>query len=86
MFYTEIHNGHQKWRRNNLGEKSPDDSVDTLGLTNFAKNHSVVHHFRDQSVLGFFSFNADIQDMAEQNDRETFLAKITSWLCRYPDI
>ena len=28
--YAEIQDGHQKWRENNFGEKSPVDSADTL--------------------------------------------------------
>ena len=36
-FYTEIQNGHQKWRENYFGGKLSDDSADTLGVKNLTE-------------------------------------------------
>ena len=36
-FYAEIPDGREKWRENNLCEKLPVDSLDTLGVKNFIK-------------------------------------------------
>ena len=49
-FYAEIQNGCQNWQQNDSWEKSPDETADTLWVTNFAEialSHTVSEFYAE---------------------------------------
>ena len=57
--YTGIQAGRPKCQENDLWDKSPVHSGDTLWVKKIRRNRSVSHRFRDKCV---FAFYAEIQD------------------------
>ena len=72
MFYTDIQDGHQKWRGNDLWEMSPVDSADTLEGQKFLRNCSILHPFRDKCIYVYY---AEIQDGCQKWQENDFWKK-----------
>ena len=72
-FYTEIQDGHQKWRETNLWPNVPDDSVSTLAVKNFVQTnlcHSV------SEINMFLHFSQKFKRAAKNGRKQLFTSLV----------
>ena len=73
MFYTEIQNGHQKWRKNGSWGKSRVDPADNLRVKNFVK---IALYLSISEISGFLRFMQKFNMFAKGGGKTFFCEKM----------